>query len=436
MNYNILNAYEAEVNPVNNPYHFEQSELFKMALRNNKKRKFLFVSEILGKHLAVEPEIPLLTGHLLACQYSAKYAEAKSISSEMKSKANLKAFYLNSKAEKIKLAAPTVVIGFAETATALGHSFFEKLTGDVRYVHTTREHILELTPSIRFEEEHSHATSHLLYANSLLLTPNLKIILVDDEMTTGKTNINIINQLVHSYNHLKKITLVSILDFRNEQARASLRELAEKLKIEIDCVSMFTADLSITELNHSFERFEPQPEAASEDVLEIVDCSAKLKNSLIQYSVGKLINSKYYKYSGRFELSKSDEANIDEEVKLIGQHLKTLRSSGPTLVLGTGEFMFVPMAIASEMGDFVKYHTTTRSPIHANEQSYIHSRIEFSSPEIVDVQNYLYNIKQNEYEDIFVIFEHIVDQQALKSLNEQLKRYAKKIHIVTLGGTL
>lgn len=52
-----------------NPYDFAITDLFKMATRINKKRQFLFVSTVLGKHLAVQPQVPILTGALLAMMY-------------------------------------------------------------------------------------------------------------------------------------------------------------------------------------------------------------------------------------------------------------------------------------------------------------------------------------------------------------------------------
>ena len=52
-----------------NPYHFQLDQLFQMATRINKKRSFLFVSKVLGKHLPVNPKIPLLIGSLLALRY-------------------------------------------------------------------------------------------------------------------------------------------------------------------------------------------------------------------------------------------------------------------------------------------------------------------------------------------------------------------------------
>ena len=69
---NIIQNYDIEIDITANPYDFELEDLFKMATRINKKRRFLFVSTLLGKHLAVLPQVPLLTGTLLAMMYHHK----------------------------------------------------------------------------------------------------------------------------------------------------------------------------------------------------------------------------------------------------------------------------------------------------------------------------------------------------------------------------
>ena len=75
----IIQNYEIEMDITANPYDFELSDLFKMATRINKKRRFLFVSTLLGKHLAVRPQVPLLTGTLLAMMYHHKLSGEETV---------------------------------------------------------------------------------------------------------------------------------------------------------------------------------------------------------------------------------------------------------------------------------------------------------------------------------------------------------------------
>ena len=103
-----------------------------------------------------------------------------------------------------------VVISFAETGTALGHSVFNYINSDYEFIHTTREKVKN-KESLHFLEEHSHATNHNLYYEDLkYLKDKEEIILVDDEITTGNTCINLIkkiNEFVSSNCNLQACTL-------------------------------------------------------------------------------------------------------------------------------------------------------------------------------------------------------------------------------------
>ena len=55
------------------------------------------------------------------------------------------------------------IIGFAETATAIGNYVAAKLPNCVYEMQTTREELLGEEPIIEFFEEHSHAKQQLLY---------------------------------------------------------------------------------------------------------------------------------------------------------------------------------------------------------------------------------------------------------------------------------
>ena len=442
MKYNVLQKYEATVRTLDNPYNFEQHQLFDMALRINKKRRFLFVSQVLGKHLAVDPSIPLLTSHLLAYRFmEQRYGYVSeftnTISSAIQTKQNLGRVLVASQSSKLTPMSALTIIGFAETATALGHGFFEKFVGDVQFVHTTREHIVDVEPVICFEEEHSHASSHRVYANEQFFLRNAEVVLIDDEMTTGKTNRNIIRQLYEKYPHLTTFTLVSILDFRTVQAQKEMQLLAQELGITIHCVSLFTGAFHVKETGALFNEVSLGVPYIK-PVLNEYCFEELLRDALVEqasFCESKHIkNANYYRESGRFALSIEGQQRIGDHVEQIAQILQQKRSNGPCLVLGTGEFMYVPMSIAVRMGDDVKYHATTRSPIYSHEASHIYNKFTFPSAEFPGVTNYLYNIPMNEYADIFVIYERIMDSEAAEILQAQLQPYANNIHFVTLGG--
>ncbi|MFN4150261.1 MAG: phosphoribosyltransferase domain-containing protein, partial [Candidatus Sericytochromatia bacterium] len=133
-------------------------ELTGFSSRLNKKRGFLFVSKVLGKHIPCKPSAMKKVHKLLA----------------EKLKLELKDFYT-----------PTVVIGFAETATGIGNGVYDELNlPNSFYIHTTR-YQLSFPKLAEFKEEHSHAPSQLLYQvkdddmkDILLKAEN--IVLVDD----------------------------------------------------------------------------------------------------------------------------------------------------------------------------------------------------------------------------------------------------------------
>lgn len=441
MIYDVLNTYTMHVEIKDNPYHFQQEELFEMALRINKKRCFLFVSKVLGKHLAVHPAIPILTGHLLAIQFQEKESSQETIGRDIAQalKGHMEAHEVleTSRQHQLEQKDPLLVIGFAETATALGHGFFEKLTGCVHYIHTTRENLVNQQPAICFEEEHSHATSHRLYAEQHLFEGVKEIVLVDDEMTTGKTNCNIIRQLKQTYPQIQKVVIVTILDFRNEEARNTIERLATELNLTIRCVSLFSAEFLLQEKTQitSEAKLVDVEKNNSRTVHDLSDVLQERYTPQPSYTdTNGIVESNYYHLSGRFQLSTSSQQQLEHDIKLLAAQLKEKRQQGKCLVLGTGEFMYVPMMIANEMGRDVYYHATTRSPIHANDQYLIYNRFTFNSGEFPGIKNYLYNIPQNTYTDIFIIYERILDVEATCTLYDQLKQYAENIHIVTLGG--
>lgn len=90
---------------------------------------------------------------------------------------------------------PTLVIAFAETATAIGavvSGFFH----DCFFAVTTREPLPDWAAAVSFEECHSHAKQHFLcIRDEDAFRRAAQVILVDDEFTTGKTAVNLRNAL-------------------------------------------------------------------------------------------------------------------------------------------------------------------------------------------------------------------------------------------------
>jgi hypothetical protein len=78
-------------------------------------------------------------------------------------------------------------------------------------------------------------------------------------------------------------------------------------------------------------------------------------------------NKRYIKYSGRFGINKNDQADLIKIMKGEKNKLEVTNKEDNILVLGSEEFMYVPMMFAKEMGGNIYYHSTSRSPIIENK---------------------------------------------------------------------
>ncbi len=112
----------------------ELPALLGLALRRNPKRAHLLVSNVLGKHVPQSPAVVYEHGFRLGRRVAELLGEE---------------------------AGTAVVLGYAETATGLGHSVADGL-GPAPYLHSTRRPVPGVALAGGFEESHSHATSHLL----------------------------------------------------------------------------------------------------------------------------------------------------------------------------------------------------------------------------------------------------------------------------------
>lgn len=419
--FDILENLKVNLNIESNPYEIPLEDLFLMAARINKKRSFLFVSKVLGKHIPIRPIRGLQIGFLLATRYLevVKGIKSSEISGQV---------HLIKEKESIESLQPfiqedfnPIVIGFAETATALGHAFFESFK-KADYFHTTRELVNGVTPAITFEEEHSHATSHRVYVERELLESEREIILVDDELTTGKTALNIIRSIQEKFPR-KCYTVISILDWRSKENIQLYRELEEELDITIRSVSLVKGTVHV-EGEVALSEEEGQDPEKMTPISQKITIHKVLNPAPVRLGVKE--NQRYTHYTGRFGLSSEENHQATVWLEKIGKKLASLRTGKNSLVLGSGEFMFLPMKIAAYMGEGVHYQSSTRSPIYpVNLEHYgARNRYAFSNPEDSTIQHYLYNIERNQYDDVFLFFEQEVAEGNMQELLDELKRAA------------
>ncbi len=491
--YNILEQLQVKVEVESNPFGLPLDRLFQMAARINPKRSFLFVSRVLGKHLAVDPYVSLLSGAALSLllyreleknQLATEYGEQGTTSlaspeqsastdvnfdvsdamleqpsAEMNSHHNsdelatllpavLQALMTGEGAKQayerlmktgLELKQPLSFIGFAETATALGHSMYAPFRGQASYVHTTRHDVAGLTPVITFEEEHSHATAHRCYAlQAEMIAGEQPIVLVDDEITTGKTTLNIIRALHERYPR-PTYYIASLLDWRSEEHVQRYSDLEQELNINIVPLSLvkgrITAKGQAQLVHPPFAEYDPNHgvpvvHTVLDGVLELLHGHPSVDGA------GALHNAPFVRWTGRFGLTAEQNERLEQGIRQAAHTLIPMRQGSRTLCLGTEEFMYIPMRIAAEMGEGIKYHSTTRSPVYRTEAPdyAIHSGDTFHSPEDASVTNYVYNIPYGVYDDVFVFLERDVPAGHLDGLEQALcSRGFKQVNIVICG---
>jgi len=233
-----------------NPYELPVETLYEMAARINKKRSFLFVSKVLGKHIPLNPKVPLIASALLA----SIYYESKMLKGVPNKEVLINAL-IDGSTDKLHTAYEVVkkldyemderilFIGFAETATALGHAVYDCFS-NADYIHSTREMLVDQEVTLYFEEEHSHATDQRCYAPEHYLNNDRQICLVDDEITTGKTALNIIASIQKRFPR-KEYAVLSLLDWRSEEDRVLLKAFEKAHDVKINVYALLSGTISV-----------------------------------------------------------------------------------------------------------------------------------------------------------------------------------------------
>ncbi|WP_335932295.1 phosphoribosyltransferase domain-containing protein [Streptomyces sp. PTD5-9] len=207
----------------------ELRDLLGLALRRNPKRAHLLVSNVLGKHVPQRPSVVYGAGFELGRRVHELLGEAD--------------------------ARRAVVVGYAETATGLGHAVADGL-GTAPYLHSTRRPVGGVERAGGFEESHSHATSHLLLPEDPELLAGGRVgraaasggdaplVLVDDEFSTGNTVLNTIRVLHERYPRGRYV-IVALADMRSAADRLRLRAFAEEIGARVDLLARCSGTVSL-----------------------------------------------------------------------------------------------------------------------------------------------------------------------------------------------
>jgi len=406
-----------------------------LALRRNPRRAHLLVSRVLGKHLPVRPLDALGAGAALAAEAGARSAACQAAA---------------------RGAGAPFVLGYCETATALGHAVADGIPG-ADYLHTTRRAVAGMRSEIELAEAHSHAVHHwLLPADSRLLTDPRPLLLVDDELSTGNTALGTI-RVLHALAPRPAYTVAALLDARPAPARVAFDRLADELGVPVDVVSLVSASLQLPpdladRARAIRERFAAPGLAAPGPVVADGAAAGGPVSWVRPDWPAELPDG------GRHGWTPTHGRLLDEVARAaaVTTAARLNAPGGRTLVLGTEELMYTPMrlaaALAAATGGAVRYQSTTRSPVHALDvPGYaIRSALEFPAPDDPSRVSQVYNVgagvPQNRsgastsaYDDIVVVVDdgtdaaagEPLDRPATAGLVEALGRHAP-VTVVTL----
>ncbi|MEU3568704.1 phosphoribosyltransferase [Kitasatospora sp. NPDC036755] len=413
-------------------------ELVGLALRSgNPRRAHLLVSNVLGKHVPQQPSVV----HGAGLELGRRVREL-----------------LGARA-----AGRAVVLGYAETATGLGHSVADGL--DAPYLHSTRRPVPGMTPLGGFEEEHSHATSHLLLpADPALLAGDGPLVLVDDEFSTGRTVLNTIRDL-HARHPRGHYVVVALVDLRSAADRRRLDEAAAELGVRLDLVATASGGVELpedvvarAERLIAAEASGGVPAGVPGDVPGgvPVDVSgaaapgaavAPLVRVALDWPAG-------LPDGGRHGFTAHDRARLDAALPhLAGQLAEALPAGARrVLVLGFEELMYAPLRLAGALderlgGDRVRFSTTTRSPVLAVDDPGYAIRTRLVFPAHDDPQDggsperYAYNVAPGSdparrFDAVVLVVDDVADTPALhegeRALLGQLRRVTDRVALAVL----
>lgn len=358
-----------------------ETDLVGVAKRDqNNKRKYLVLNKLQGKHVPSRPQDALEMFGKLADAALEKY-----------------------RGEKV------LVVGFAETATAVGAVAAVRMK--TPYLQTTREDMGDVE-YLSFLEEHSHAMDQRLVKQDVdQIIGNIdRILFLEDEVTTGNTIMNIIREIREQYQRESvKFSVASILNGMDEPAVERFREE------NVECVYLLKTN------HEGYEGLVDRYEDSGEE--------------------------KQGRFAGAFPEIRKIQAGLDARRLVEGggygavcesfaeELLKQVGTGESILVLGTEEFMYPGLYAAAGMekrGNEVFFHATTRSPIiPCTEECYpVHNRCRLRSLYQEERKTFLYNLKK--YDRVFIVTDAVCSQEnkGLTDLLDALWAYGNQRIII------
>ncbi|MFE7458192.1 phosphoribosyltransferase [Streptomyces sp. NPDC057554] len=398
----------------------ELQELLGLALRRNPKRAHLLVSNVLGKHVPQKPSVVYGAGYGLGERVRALLGDEE--------------------------ARRAVVLGYAETATGLGHAVADGLR-DAPYLHSTRRPVAGVAPAGGFEESHSHATSHLLLPEDpeLFAGGASALVLVDDEFSTGNTVLNTIRAL-HALHPRERYVIVALVDMRSAGDRDRLTAFAAEIGARVDLVTRAAGTVSLPD--GVLERGRALV-AAQEKEQEAQQTGARAGTRMETRAGGAGAGVATGRSGeapegpapvtrvdlgwpagvpdgGRHGFTPAHRAALEAALPGMAERIAAALDSGArrVLVLGFEELMYAPLRLGTALEALlgadaeVRYSTTTRSPVLAvDDPGYaIRTRLVFPAhddPADGPGDRYAYNVAGAGFDAVVAVVDSTADTPGL-----------------------
>ncbi|MBY6413410.1 phosphoribosyltransferase domain-containing protein [Rhodococcus sp. BP-252] len=353
-------------------------QLVQPGLRRNPRRAHLLVSEVLGKHIPVDPEVVTAAADRLGTLVLDAVGGSD-----------------------------VVVLGFAETATGLGHGVAARLNAHC-YLHSTRRDVPGIEVYGEFQEGHSHATDHRLLPTSAdVLDVPLPLVLVDDEISTGKTALEAIRS-VHATTPRQHYVIASLVDMRAPEHRAQSDSVAAELGVVIDSVSLAqgSVDLGDTLVDDVAALPEPQFNPVADKAGTVTRVDAEWPDAVPD--------------GGRHGFLSFDTPAFEAAIARVAAQVDAALPPGaPIVVLGHEELMYLPLRLASILragGHPALFQTTTRSPAYVLDRPDYPLRrgFQFIAPEHGESEaRYVYNASGPEDAILVLVVDDPADTERL-----------------------
>ncbi|MFE7166034.1 phosphoribosyltransferase [Streptomyces sp. NPDC057616] len=423
------------------------TDLLGLALRRNPKRAHLLVSHVLGKHVPQSPSVVYGYGFTLGRRVRDLLGEE---------------------------AGAAVVLGYAETATGLGHSVADGL-GLAPYLHSTRRPVAGVAAAGGFEESHSHATSHLLLPEDpALLASDGPLVLVDDEFSTGNTVLNTVRDLHERYPR-RRYVVVALVDMRSSADAGRLADFAAEIGARVDLVAAASGTVRLPEgvlekgrelvARHESAGAGPGGSSAAGASWPVAQFPAPLKDAAVAAdsdspgargtarpapahprSVTRVeLNwPRNLPDGGRHGFTPAHRARLETALPAMAARLAEALpvDARRVLTLGFEELMYAPLRLARELEQVVdaevRYSTTTRSPVLAvDDPGYaIRSRMVFPAhddPADGPGERYAYNVAGAGFDAVIAVVDSAADTPELHAPDGLLARLAEHTPHVVLA---